>query len=426
MNASDSSNPLRPTPGGAYEMALEQLAEAARLLKLDPDLHEALKYPKRELIVHFPVRMDDGRIHIFTGYRVHHNLTRGPAKGGLRYHPQVDLDEVRALAMWMTWKCAVVNIPYGGAKGGVVCDPHHMSLAELERMTRRYTTEISIVIGPEKDIPAPDVNTNAQVMAWIMDTYSMHHGYSVPAVVTGKPLSIGGSAGRQEATGRGVSIITREIMQALGRDLKGTTVAVQGFGNVGATTARILAEQGCKVIAISNAQGGIYDAKGLSISELICRIKKDGDLAKFGIGQLITNRELLTMECDILIPAALERAIDVDVAKDVKAKIIVEGANGPTTPAADAILHDKGITVVPDILANAGGVTVSYFEWVQGLQEFFWSEDQVNQRLEEVMVDSFMPVWEKAKEHNCDLRTAAYLIAVQRVAEATEKRGIYP
>jgi len=423
-----SNSPIRPKPGGAYEMALQQLDRAAKLLNLAPGIHEVLKYPKRELSVHFPVKMDDGRIQVFSGYRVHHNLNRGPAKGGLRYHPKVDLDEVRALAMWMTWKCAVVNIPFGGAKGGVVCDPHMMSLAELERMTRRYATEISILIGPEKDIPAPDVNTNAQVMAWIMDTFSMHSGYSVPAVVTGKPISVGGSAGREEATGRGVSIIAGQIVKKMGMQLSGAKVAVQGFGNVGYTTAKALAEQGCIIVAASNSKGGIYCPEGLPIQKLQTQKAKikDNRLEAFCDGAIITNHELLTLECDILIPAALEEAITADIAKDVKAKIIVEGANGPTTPAADEILRQKGVTVVPDILANAGGVTVSYFEWVQGLQEFFWSEQHVNRQLEDILVNSFNQVWEKAKEFKCDLRTAAYLIAVQRVAEATDRRGIYP
>jgi glutamate dehydrogenase (NAD(P)+) len=425
---SEVISPIRPKPGGAYEMALQQLDRAAKLLNLAPDIHEVLKYPKRELSVHFPVKMDDGRIQIFSGYRVQHNLTRGPAKGGLRYHPKVDLDEVRALAMWMTWKCAVVNIPFGGAKGGVVCDPHMMSLAELERMTRRYATEISILIGPEKDIPAPDVNTNAQVMAWIMDTFSMHSGYSVPAVVTGKPISVGGSAGREEATGRGVSIITGQIARKLGMNLAGAKVAVQGFGNVGYIAAKLLEAMGCSIIAVSNSKGGVYNPGGLPIAELYAHkaTAQDGRLDGFCGATSITNRDLLALECDILIPSALERVIDADIAKEVKAKIIVEGANGPTTPAADEILRQKGVTVVPDILANAGGVTVSYFEWVQGLQEFFWSEEHVNRQLEDILVSSFNQVWAKAQEFKCDLRTAAYLIAVQRVAEATDRRGIYP
>ncbi|MBM3239644.1 Glu/Leu/Phe/Val dehydrogenase [Candidatus Poribacteria bacterium] len=420
-----------------YKVALEQLDYVAKLIDLDPGIHEILKYPKRELTVNFPVRMDDGSYRVFTGYRVQHNLARGPAKGGIRYHPNVTLDEVRALAMLMTWKCAVMNIPYGGAKGGVICDPKKLSLTELERLTRRYTTEISIIIGPNYDIPAPDLYTNPQVMSWIMDTYSMHIGHSVPAVVTGKPVSIGGSKGRFEATGRGCMVTTLEALKHLGIRGDETTVAVQGCGNVGGVAARLLHETGCKVIAISDSQGGVYNPKGLDIPAVLKHKSETGGIMDMFTSftdakglrtnvDVISNAELLELDCTVLLPAALENQITGENATRIKARIITEGANGPTTTAADRILCDRGIFLVPDILANAGGVTVSYFEWVQDLQAFFWKENEVNDRLREIMVSSFGEVLATALEYNTDMRTAAYVLAVNRVSSAGLQRGIYP
>lgn len=411
------------------EMAREQLALAAEKLNLDPNIHEKLKYPKRTLIVSVPIRMDNGLIKTFTGYRVQHNLERGPAKGGIRYHPDVDLDEVTALAMWMTWKCAVVNIPYGGAKGGVVCDPKNMSLPELERLTRRYISEIGIIIGPEKDIPAPDMGTNPQVMAWIMDTFSMNVGHSVPGVVTGKPLDIGGSRGRLEATGRGVVYVTEEICDYLKRDLNQASIVVQGFGNVGSNAARIFYRAGKKVIAASDVKSGVYNPKGLDINALVKYRWETGSVKGFPGAQLISNKELLELSCDILVPAAMENQITSENAHKIKAKIVVEGANGPTTPEADKILKERGIFVVPDILANAGGVTVSYFEWVQSLQEYFWTENEVNERLKQIMSESFQSViktMEQHKSEKIDMRTAAMMLGVSRVAEAARQRGLYP
>ncbi len=411
------------------EMAKQQLALAAEKLALDPNIHEKLKYPKRTLIVSIPIRLDNGTIKTFTGYRVQHSLERGPAKGGIRYHPAVDLDEVTALAMWMTWKCAVVNIPYGGAKGGVICDPKLLSLSELERLTRRYISEIGIIIGPEKDIPAPDMGTNPQVMAWIMDTYSMNVGHSVPGIVTGKPLDIGGSLGRLEATGRGVVYVTEKICDYLKMDLNKASVVVQGFGNVGSNAARIFYRAGKKVIAVSDVNSGLYDPKGLDIDALVKHRWKTGQIAGFKSGKAISNDDLLELPCDILVPAALENQITSENAPRIKAKIIVEGANGPTTPEADRILKERGIFVVPDILANAGGVTVSYFEWVQSLQSYFWKEDEVNERLRQIMTGAFdavMKMMEKYKDKGVDMRTAAMMLAVQRVAEAARLRGLYP
>lgn len=407
-------------------MALKQLEIAASHLGLDPGLHEILKKPKRELTVNFPVRMDDGSIRVFTGYRVHHNAALGPAKGGIRYHPQVDLDEVRAMAMWMTWKCAVAGLPFSGAKGGVVCDPKKLSPRELENLTRRFTTEISILIGPERDIPAPDVNTNPQTMAWIMDTYSMHIGHTELAVVTGKPLSVGGSEGRLEATGRGVAIITRLATEAFGLNLEGSTGAIQGFGNVGMVTARILQKMGVKVVAVSDSQGGVYNSEGLNLEEIIPHKQVTGTVADYPQGERISNDQLLQLPVDILIPAALGRVITEENASQIKARLIIEGANGPITPEADAILQKRGIIVVPDIVANAGGVIVSYFEWVQDLQAFFWSLTEVNQKLEQMLTRSFQQVLAIAEERKTDLRISAYILAVQKVAEATLTRGIYP
>ena len=409
-----------------YAMAVSQFDEAADRLGLSQALRAILRKPKRELIVNFPVRMDNGDVEMFTGYRVQHNITRGPAKGGIRFSPQVSLDEVRALAMWMTWKCAVVGIPFGGAKGGVLCDPHTMSRAELERLSRRYATEISILIGPNSDIPAPDMNTNPQVMAWMMDTFSMHQGYSVPAVITGKPLAIGGSEGRLEATARGVQVVTREALHKLNMLPERCAVVVQGFGNVGSITARLLHELGCKVVGLSDIKGGVYNPNGIDVYTALRFSKEHGNLGGLPGTETVTNAQLLELPCDILIPAALENQITERNATRIQARLIIEAANGPTTPEADRILNDRGVTIVPDILANAGGVTVSYFEWVQDLQRFFWAEDEINHRLEAIMTRSFEATWHKAEEQNTNLRMGAYLLAVARVAEATDLRGVYP
>ncbi len=409
-----------------FEVAIAQFDEAAERLGLSQSMRAILRKPKRELIVNFPVRMDNGDIEMFTGYRVQHNITRGPAKGGIRFSPEVSLDEVRALAMWMTWKCAVVGIPFGGAKGGVICDPHKMSRNELERMSRRYATEISIIMGPNSDIPAPDMNTNPQVMAWMMDTFSMHQGYSVPAVITGKPLAIGGSEGRLEATARGVQVVTREALNDLNMLPDRCSVAIQGFGNVGSVTARLLAEMGCKVVALSDIKGGVYNPSGIDIHLALRYSKEHGNLSGMPGTERVTNAELLELPCDILIPAALENQLVARNAARVKAHLVVEAANGPTTPDAEAILYDKGVTIVPDILANAGGVTVSYFEWVQDLQRFFWAEHEINDRLETIMTRSYNAMRHKAREQQTNLRMGAYLLAVARVSEATELRGVYP
>jgi len=409
-----------------YDVAVAQFDEAAEYLGLSKPMRAILRKPKRELIVNFPVRMDNGDVEMFTGYRVQHNINRGPAKGGIRFSPDVSLDEVRALAMWMTWKCSVVGIPFGGAKGGVVCDPHTMSRAELERMTRRYATEISLLIGPDSDIPAPDMNTNPQVMGWIMDTYSMHKGYSVPAVITGKPLAIGGSEGRLEATARGVQVVTREAMKDLGMRPDLCSVVVQGFGNVGSVSARLLYEMGCKIIGISDITGGVYNPDGIDVYKALRFSKEHGNLRGLPGTEVVTNAELLELPCDVLIPAALENQLTLRNASRVKARLIVEAANGPTTPEAELILRDQGVTIVPDILANAGGVTVSYFEWVQDLQRFFWTEQEINKRLEDIMTRSYHAVRQKSLEQQVNLRMGAYLLAVARVAEATEIRGVYP
>jgi len=410
------------------DVAMKQVDIAAEKLNLDPGLCEKIKQTKRELIVHFPVKMDDGSVKIFTGYRVQHNVTRGPGKGGIRYHPDVDLDEVRALAMWMTWKASVVNIPFGGAKGGVQCNPKKMSLHELENMTRRFTWEIAMMIGPDQDIPAPDVYTNPQVMAWIMDTYSILKGYSVHGVVTGKPLELGGSLGRFEATGKGVFITTQEAAHHLNIPIEGSKVVVQGCGNVGGIAAQYFDRAGAKVIAISDSGGGIYNEKGLNISKALdCKKKYSCVITpEWRGGEEITNEELLELKCDILVPCALENQITDKNAPKIKTKIIAEGANGPTTPEADKILQDRGIFMVPDILANAGGVTVSYFEWVQNLQELLWTEEEITDRLVRILKRSFSEVLNLSQKHKVDMRTAALMLGIGRVAEATKLRGIYP
>jgi glutamate dehydrogenase/leucine dehydrogenase len=411
---------------GPLGAALTQLDDAAALIDLDGGVHEKLRKPKRVITVSIPTQMDDGSFAVFTGYRAQHNMDRGPCKGGIRYHPDVTLDEVIALSMWMTWKCAVVNIPYGGAKGGIICSPKDMSQLELERMTRRFTTELVEVIGPEKDIPAPDVYTNAQVMAWIMDTYSMQKGYSVPAVVTGKPIALGGSLGREAATGRGCVFTIREAMKRLGIEGDSATFAVQGYGNVGAWAARLLEPLGPTMVAASDSSGGVYNPDGIPAEELIAHKAETGSVVGFPGTDEISNEELLELECDVLIPAALENAINEGNAGDIKAKIIAEGANGPTTPEGQDILNERGIFVIPDILANAGGVTVSYFEWVQGLQAYFWSEEEVNNQLEDIMVKAFDQVYAEHEKRDCDMRAAAMAVAVGRVAEAVQMRGIYP
>jgi glutamate dehydrogenase (NAD(P)+) len=446
--SSSESNP--------YKIAQQQLDNVVKTLELSNGIHEILKYPQRELTVNFPVRMDSGEIKVFTGYRVQHNDSRGPCKGGIRYHPDVTLDEVKALSMWMTWKCAVVNIPYGGAKGGVICNPKEMSQKELERLTRRFTTEISIIIGPEKDIPAPDVYTNAQTMAWIMDTYSMNIGYSVPGVVTGKPIHIGGSLGRNEATARGCMFTIREALKHLdykvippekwrkdcdveaseeeicdgdegtGYRLDNTLVAIQGFGNAGSISASLLCKKGAKIIAVSDSKGGIMNTDGLDIDELLVHKAKTGSVVGFDGTENLDAKEVLEVECDVLIPAALENQITDENADNINAKIVAEAANGPTIPEADKILNEKDIFMIPDVLANAGGVTVSYFEWVQGLQQFFWSERDVNVRLREIMIKAFHEVLDMSLKHKVDMRTGAYLLAVRRVSDAIIHRGIFP
>ncbi len=409
-----------------YHMAVQQFDLAAEKLDLSEDIREILRQPKREFTVHFPVRMDDGHIKTFTGYRIQHNVNRGPAKGGIRYSPQVSLDEVKALAMWMTWKCAVVGIPFGGAKGGVICDPKNMSQSELERMTRRYTTEIAIIIGPHSDIPAPDVNTNPQVMAWMMDTYSMHEGFSIPAIVTGKPLSIGGSEGRHEATATGVLFVTRRAAQRVGMPLKGARVSIQGFGNAGSIAAQLFYREGCKIVALSDTRGGIYDESGLDPTAVLRYKGEHGTVVGFPRAQVIGASDVLEIPCDILIPAATEGMINSHNAERIQAQIVTEAANGPTTPEADRILFKKGCLVVPDILANAGGVTVSYFEWVQDLQSFFWDTEEITLKLEMIMNRAFDAVAGQSDQYHCDMRLGANMLAISRVAEATKARGIYP
>jgi glutamate dehydrogenase (NAD(P)+) len=414
------------TSGSAWESALTQLEAAARAMNLDPGVHEVLSNPRRALEVTMPVRRDDGSITVFKGYRVHHNTSRGPSKGGIRYHPAVTLDEVKALAMWMTWKCAVVGIPFGGAKGGVVVDPHALSTGELERLTRRYAYEILPFIGPERDIPAPDLGTDEQVMAWIMDTYSTREGFSVPGVVTGKPMSIGGSAGRRMATARGVTYITLATLKHLGMSVEDARVVVQGFGNVGSGTVQLLHEQGCKIVGVSDVKGGIQNPKGLSPQGLLAIRARGGSVSEYEGGEPVTNEELLELACDVLIPAAIEGQITDENAERIRATVIVEAANGPTIPEADEILEDRGIKIVPDILANAGGVTVSYFEWVQDLQAYYWHEDEVNNRLRMIMEQSYADVLSVAEERKVPMRTAATVLGVGRVAEAHKLRGLFP
>lgn len=409
-----------------YRISQIQFDIAAEYLKLDPGLRQVLRTPKRILEVSIPTKMDNGQIKVFSGYRVQHNIARGPAKGGIRYHPSVTLDEVRALAAWMTWKTATVNIPYGGGKGGVICDPKRMSKAELERMTRRFASEILPIIGPERDIPAPDVYTDSQTMAWIMDTYSMTVGYSALGVVTGKPLSIGGSEGRHEATARGCLFVTEEACRVKKMPLRGASVAIQGFGNAGSLAAKLFAEKKARIIAISDSRGGVFNSRGIDPLKAARYKERSGTVVGMPGTSRISNDDLLTMKCDILIPAALENVITLNNADQIKAKIVAEAANGPTTPHADEVLARKGITLLPDILANAGGVTVSYFEWVQDLQSFFWSETEVNAKLESVMKRAFNEVHETARKHRTHLRTGAYCLAVGRVADATLVRGLFP
>jgi len=411
--------------GAIFGAMLQQFDGAARLLNLDPGIWKILTHPKRQIVVSCPVQMDNGEIEVFTGYRVQYNVTLGPAKGGIRYHPDVSLDEVTALAAWMTWKCAVAHIPFGGGKGGIVCDPTRMSKRELEALTRRYVAEIVDAIGPEKDVPAPDVNTNEQVMAWVMDTYSMHVGHTSNAIVTGKPVELGGSLGRREATGRGVMIVTREAAKHLKLDINGATIAVQGFGNVGSVSADLLARIGAKIVAVTDWKGGVYNKNGLDIPQLLAYAKEHKTVEGFGGGEPIENDDLWTLDVDVLIPAALENQITAENAPTIKAKIVTEGANGPTTPEAHQIMHDRGIFVIPDILANSGGVTVSYFEWVQDRYGYFWEESEVNDRLEKKMCEAFDDVLQTSLKYKVDLRTGAYIVAINRVGTVTRMRGMY-
>ncbi|MDE2489863.1 MAG: Glu/Leu/Phe/Val dehydrogenase [Elusimicrobia bacterium] len=409
-----------------WRQAMEQLDRAGKAMKLEPFALERLRHPKRILTVSVPVKMDDGTVKVFEGYRIQHNMDRGPAKGGIRYHPQVSLDEVKALSFWMTMKCSVVNLPFGGAKGGVICDPKAMSKGELERLTRRYTAEISLIIGPDKDIPAPDVNTNEQVMAWMMDTYSMGLGYACPGVVTGKPLEIGGSLGRREATGRGVFYVTRELAARRGFDLRKSPIIVQGFGNVGSNAAKIFAEHGCKVVGVSDVAGGLYDAKGLDLDDILHYRETHDTIAEYPKAEHVAVDKFLELPCEILIPAAMEGSITHANAAKIQAKYIVEGANGPTSNEADKILAGRGVTVVPDILANAGGVTVSYFEWVQDMQSYFWSEKDVNARLQDIIVAAFTDVYNIAEKEKVDMRVAAFMLGLGRLGKAATIRGMYP
>ena len=409
-----------------YQAQVEQFNRCAELIGLDENLRRRILAIDRELIVNFPVKMDDGSLQMFMGYRVQHDRSRGPAKGGIRYHPDVDLDEVRALAMLMTWKCAVVNIPYGGAKGGVKCNPKEMSRGELERLTRRFTSEISILIGPESDIPAPDVYTDSEVMAWIMDTYSMNMGYSVPGVVTGKPISVGGSLGRDGATGRGCVFNTCFLLKKMNINIEDVSVVIQGFGNVGSTCARIFHEMGAKVIAVSDTSGGVYNPSGLVIPELIEHKNMTGRVTGFDKGENVPGEEIFSIPCDVLVPAALGHQITKDNAPKIEARIISEGANAPIEPEAEKILIDKGVDIIPDILANAGGVVVSYFEWVQNQQKLLWDEETINDHLYRILNRAFEEVFEFKNKKAIDMRTSAFLIAIERVAEATKLRGIYP
>ena len=411
--------------GPLFGAMLQEFDGAARILNLEPGIWQILTHPKRQVIVSCPVLMDNGQIQVFTGYRVQYNITLGPAKGGIRFHPGVSLDEVTALAAWMTWKCAVSHVPFGGGKGGVICDPTTMSKRELEALTRRYIAEIVDLIGPEKDVPAPDVNTNEQVMAWVMDTYSMHVGHTTTSVVTGKPLEMGGSLGRHEATGRGVMIVARESAKHVGFDIKGATVAVQGFGNVGSISAGLLSAIGAKVVAVTDWQSGIYNRAGLDILALLDYVEAHKTVAGFSKGEAITNEELFKLDVDILIPAALENQITMANAPEIRARVVVEGANGPTTPGAHQYLHERGVFVVPDILANSAGVTASYFEWVQDRYGYFWTETEVNERLERKMMQAFGAVLQTALKFKVDMRTAAYIVAIDRVAAVTRVRGMY-
>ena len=408
-----------------FEAMMSRLDRAAKLLDLEPGIYKVLRSAEKEITVSIPVMMDNGEVEVFTGIRVLHNTSRGPAKGGIRFDMNVTLDEVKALAAWMTWKCAVVNIPFGGAKGGVICDPLKMSVGELERVTRRYTSGIIQTLGPDSDVPAPDVNTNERVMAWLMDTYSMHVGHTVNAVTTGKPVEMGGSLGRREATGRGVMITTVQALEHLKMEVKGATVAVQGFGNVGSIGAQLLQQAGCRVVAVSDRTGGWHSPKGIDVDDAIAHVKKHKTLEGYGKGEAVTNAQLLELEVDVLVPAALENVITTKNAKNIKAKVICEGANGPTTAVADEMLDEKGIFVIPDILANAGGVTVSYFEWVQNRGGYYWTEQVVNDRLRDIMINSFREVLKLSMQHKVNMRTAAYMVAISRVATVHRLRGIY-
>jgi glutamate dehydrogenase (NAD(P)+) len=420
-----STQPVAEAPN-IWAVAQQQFDLAADRLDLDDGMRRVLRVPQRELTVNFPVTMDDGHVEVFTGYRVQHNVSRGPGKGGIRYHQNVTIDEVRALAMWMSWKCAVVNIPYGGAKGGVIVDPKKLSIREVEGLTRRFTTELSPLIGPDRDIPAPDVNTNAQTMAWIMDTFSMHQGYTISGVVTGKPIAIGGSLGRNEATARGAVFTLQRWSAATNTPLTGLRVAIQGYGNAGSIAATLLAAEGAKIIAVSDSSGGIHDPAGLDPAKVSAWKQEHGTVVGFPRADGVTNREILELDCDILVPAALENQITRENAPRIQARVIAEAANGPTTPEADQILFENGVFLIPDILCNAGGVTVSYFEWVQDMQSFFWSEDRINESLREIMDRAFEAVHSMSTKHGVDMRTAAYMVAVARVAEATMLRGLYP
>ena len=408
-----------------FEAMMSRFDRAAQLLDLEPGLYKVLRHAEKEITVSVPVLLDNGEVEVYTGYRVLYNTSRGPAKGGIRFDLNVTMDEVKALAAWMTWKCAVVNLPFGGAKGGVICDPLQMSAGELERLTRRYTAGIIATLGPDSDVPAPDVNTNERVMAWVMDTYSMHVRHTVTAVVTGKPVEMGGSLGRREATGRGCMIVTKEALRHLGMSVPGTTVAVQGFGNVGSVAAQLLTREGCKIVAISDRLGGYYNRNGIDVEAAIKHVQHHRSLEGFAGGDRVTNDDLLTLDVDVLLPAALENVITSKNAGKVRAKIICEGANGPTTAGADSILEEKGVFVIPDILANAGGVTVSYFEWVQDRGGYFWTEETVNNRLTEIMERSFQDVLQLSKQHRVNMRTAAYMLSISRVATVHRLRGIY-
>ena len=424
----DSSTPRGeelPGHGSTFGAILQEFNVAARILNLDPGIWRILTHPKRQIVVSCPVQMDNGEIEVFTGFRVQYNITLGPAKGGIRYHPSVNLDEVTALAAWMTWKCAVAHIPFGGGKGGVICDPTKMSKREIEALTRRYIAEIVDAIGPEKDVPAPDVNTNDQIMAWVMDTYSMHVGHTTTSVVTGKPVELGGSLGRREATGRGVMIATREAAKHVGLDMTKARIAVQGFGNVGSISAKLLAQQGAKIVAVTDWKGGVHNETGIDIEKLNAHVQQHRTVDGFSGAEPLAGPSLFGLDCDILIPAALENQITMENARDIKAKIIIEGANGPTTPDAHRHLHERGVFVVPDILANSSGVTTSYFEWVQDRYGYFWTEAEVNERLEFKMCEAFDDVLQTSIKFNVDMRTAAYIVAINRVATVTRMRGMY-